>query len=99
MDADALKKTVSPICRQHSVRRLDLFGSRARGEASNESDFDFLVELDVEDPVRYAEEYFGLLHDLEDCLKVSVDLLTPGFVQSRTLKGRLQEDCIRLYER
>lgn len=41
-DEEALAK----LCRKHHVRRLDLFGSRAKETARDESDVDLLVEFE-----------------------------------------------------
>jgi predicted nucleotidyltransferase len=55
------------------VRSLALFGSVARGEATDRSDVDFVVEF--EEPVTFAR-YAGLASFLEDVLERRVDLLT-----------------------
>lgn len=36
--------TLAKLCREHHVRRLGLFGSRAKGTAEDGSDVDLLVE-------------------------------------------------------
>ncbi len=41
-----LRILVAPACEQLGVRELSLFGSRARGNARPESDYDFLVTFD-----------------------------------------------------
>lgn len=38
-----------PACREFKVKRLDLFGSLARGEETAESDVDLLVEFEGPD--------------------------------------------------
>jgi predicted nucleotidyltransferase len=42
IDAAALER----FCRRHHIRRLSLFGSRARGTPRPESDVDLLVEFE-----------------------------------------------------
>ena len=59
--------------RRFAVRRLALFGSRAREQAHPKSDFDMLVEFDG--PATSAR-YFGLQFFLEDLLGGPVDLVT-----------------------
>jgi len=39
---------LAEICQRHRVRRLALFGSRARGDARADSDVDLLVEFQPE---------------------------------------------------
>ena len=38
-----LSATVSPIAANYGVEKLYLFGSRARGDAKPDSDYDFLI--------------------------------------------------------
>ena len=56
-----------------NVKRLALFGSRARGDANPASDFDLLVEFSV--PVTF-DLFFDLKYFLEDQLGGPVDLVT-----------------------
>ena len=39
-------ETLAAFCRHHHIRRLALFGSRARGEQRPDSDVDLLVEFE-----------------------------------------------------
>ena len=50
MRIDEIKNAVPTACREFGVRRLDVFGSLARGEGTPSSDVDLLVEFD--DPGR-----------------------------------------------
>ena len=65
----------------YRVRRIGIFGSRARGDETPVSDVDILVEL--EGPVGW--EIVDLHHYLEDLLGVRVDLLTQGAVKRKPL--------------
>ncbi len=56
---------------KYGVLKIGLFGSYARAEHSSESDIDIAVELDSENKV---DNYFGLLHFLEDNLHKKIDL-------------------------
>lgn len=56
---------------QYGVLSIGLFGSYARGDNSVESDIDIAVELKKENK---ADNFFGLLHFLEDNLKKKIDL-------------------------
>jgi len=50
-----LQGRLRPFCEKHRIRRLDLFGSAARGQAGAGSDVDLLVTLDESSPVSTAE--------------------------------------------
>jgi uncharacterized protein len=83
------REELRALCRRFHVRRLDLFGSAARGEFDPErSDIDFLVEFDREHPGALAfETYFGLKEALEALLGRPVDLVEPGAVRNPYLKA------------
>ena len=49
--ADELRRRLRPFCRKHHIRRLEVFGSAARGQAGPRSDVDLLVTLDESVPV------------------------------------------------
>jgi predicted nucleotidyltransferase len=57
--------------KKYGVLKIGLFGSYARAENNNDSDIDIAVELDSKNRV---DNYFGLLHFLEDNLHKKIDL-------------------------
>jgi predicted nucleotidyltransferase len=61
------------IAAQHGARNVRLFGSAARGEASDASDIDFLVDME---PGRSLLDLIGLRNDLMDLLGSEVDVVT-----------------------
>jgi len=72
------------LCLRHGVRRLELFGSAARGDFDpDSSDLDFLVEFDPRGWQGLSNRYFGLLHGLEDLFARHVDLVERDAVESR----------------
>ena len=71
-----LRTLLQAFCQKHRIRRLDIFGSAARGTGTLESDVDMLVEyLPGRHPglmlFRQQEELAGHLHR-------AVDLHTPA---------------------
>ena len=77
------------LCRDHHVKRLDLFGSAAAGRFQSErSDLDFLVDFQPLSFSDYADAYFGLLDALRRLFERPVDLVicaaikNPYFLQS-----------------
>ncbi len=98
MSLAELKEVLYGPCRRHPVRSLRVFGSVARGEASQGSDLDLLVQFEDMPPAEYATHYFGLLHELQDAVGTKVDLLTPGGVTRPSLKRNIHEDSVLVYE-
>ena len=76
-----LNQNIAEIKRRFTVRRIGLFGSFARGEATGKSDIDFIV--DFEQPT--FDHYMDLKFFLEDLFHHEVDL-----VLADSLKPRLK---------
>ncbi|MCL6581286.1 MAG: nucleotidyltransferase family protein [Firmicutes bacterium] len=72
---------------KYGVRSIRVFGSAARGEADEQSDIDFLVELE---PGRSLLDLGGLQYELEKLLGRRVDVVT-----ERGLKARIRERVLR----
>ncbi len=99
MNIEEIKSSVKRLCNQHGVKKLNLFGSVARGDHKATSDLDFLVEFDDAGPRVYSKRFFGLLHSLEDTFHCNIDLLTEKSIRRKSLKKRIEEDRICLYEK
>jgi len=64
------------LCRRYGVRQLELFGSAARDEFDPDtSDLDFLVAFSHNQDSSPADQYLGLLEDLEQLFGMKVDLV------------------------
>jgi predicted nucleotidyltransferase len=97
MNTEEIRNVVLTGCREFGVRRLDAFGSVARGEGTTSSDIDLLVEFD--DPDRNpAKRFFGFLHFLEDTLGGNVDLLTLEGLRNPYIKKRVLKERVPIYE-
>jgi predicted nucleotidyltransferase len=96
MTLEEIKKVAMPACREFKVKRLDLFGSLARGEHSIESDVDLLVEFEEPD-LHPSKRFFGLLHHLEDALGCEVDLLTVSSLSNPYFRRRVLKERMNIY--
>ena len=67
------KKVVRAIMRKHGVTRAYLFGSRARGDARKNSDYDFIVKFKGK---KSLLDLVSLRDELKCALKVGVDVMT-----------------------
>lgn len=97
MKIQEIRKIALPACREFDVKRLDAFGSTARGSAASSSDVDLLVEF-IEPERNPAKRFFGFLHRLEDGLGCRVDLLTVSSLRNPYFKARVLEERVLLYE-
>ena len=71
------REGIAEHCRRLNVRRLDVFGSAARGHDFDpeRSDVDLLVEFADHDKPGIAKRYFDLVESLETLFKRKVDLV------------------------
>lgn len=74
---------ISAICQRYRIRRLEVFGSAARGDDFNPitSDADFLIEF-APDAQLGLDSFFGAKADLEKLLGRNVDLVEPSAVRN-----------------
>jgi uncharacterized protein len=89
---DELREKVSAPMRRRGVVRAGIFGSVARGEAGEESDVDFLVELEKG---RSLVDLAGLRLDLCDLLGRDVDVATPNSLHPK-LRERILRELVPL---
>ena len=73
MTIKEIENKILPVLRKYHVRRASLFGSIVRGEMTEESDIDILVELPE---TASLLDLAGLKIDIEELLGRNVDVLT-----------------------
>jgi predicted nucleotidyltransferase len=88
------------LCRRSGARRLDVFGSAARGDFDPAtSDLDFLVAFDDLPPSQYADAFFELKENLESLFGRSVDLLTEASLENPYFRERVYAERKPVYAR
>jgi len=94
-DVAMRRSEIDQVCAQLGVRRLELFGSAARGGPAH--DLDFLVDLGERAPAEYARVYFALRERLTELFARSVDLITPHGLQNPYFRQCVEREKILLY--
>lgn len=85
-------KAIKPeLEKKYSIRELGLFGSYARGDQSETSDIDILVDVDGS----IGLGYFRLVNDLEDEFRVKVDVVSRKGIKPRYLPF-IEKNLIRV---
>lgn len=81
------REEILAIAEKHGAYNVRVFGSVARGEADDESDIDFLVEMG-----KNRSPWFpvGLIQNLEELLDRKVDVAT-----KKGLKDRIRERILK----
>jgi hypothetical protein len=94
MNIEKRKKQINPILEKYGVRRASLFGSSARGQDTEDSDIDILVELGEKGGLFTLA---SLKRELEQETGVEVDLLTFNSINP-LLKEDVLKDELSIYE-
>ena len=81
------RNEIVQIARRHGASNIRVFGSAARSEADENSDIDFLVDLERG---RSLLDLGGLLMDLQTLLGRPVDVVT-----EKGLRPRIRERVLR----
>ena len=90
LSLDYIRQVVAEYFADKPVRRVELFGSYARGEATAESDLDLIIEL--AHPVGW--EFTDYAHDLEAKLGIKVDA---GTAVSDYIMRYIRKDLLTIY--
>jgi len=93
------RAVIAELCRRHRVRRLDVFGSGARGADFDpgRSDVDFLVEFDATGSTPTLKTFFALRDELGAVLGRRVDLVMAGSVTNPYLKAEVERSRESVY--
>lgn len=89
---------LSALCRKHSVKRLELFGSAACGDFDpSRSDLDFVVEFLPVPRRGFGDVYFHLLSDLEALFGRKVDLVEVTAIRNRFFRASVEATKVPIY--
>jgi predicted nucleotidyltransferase len=92
------REELRALCRRFHVRRLDLFGSAARGDFDPQhSDVDFIVEFERNTSLHPFDAYFGLKEELEALLARKVDLVELSAVRNPYLRASIEQSRENVY--
>lgn len=92
---ESLKPILTPIAKRYGVNKMSVFGSVARGEATEKSDVDLLVDA----PKGWTMLTLGgLYNEIENVLTCSFDLVTTG-IEDKEFLEMIRRDEVVLYER
>ena len=93
MTIDQIRKICGEIFKDYSVEYCYLFGSYAKGKATEKSDVDLLVAMPVD-----GMKFFELIEVLREQLKKKIDLLDIAQLENNpTLVQEILRDGIKIY--
>lgn len=71
---EEIKRRIEPIGKRHQIKTIHLFGSYARGEATEKSDVDLLIDVSDQDIDLF--DLGGIYSDFQEVLNTGLDLVT-----------------------
>lgn len=92
-------EAISALCRRHGVRRLDLFGSAARGGDFDpaRSDIDLLVEYEPDHMPPSLADFLALRGELEALFGRRVDLAMSSAIRNPYLRAEIDTERETLF--
>ena len=95
MKIEDIRSTLADVFAGYSVAFCYLFGSYAKGKATESSDVDLLISADVT-----GMRFFGLVGQIRESLHKKVDVLDPAQLKNNPdLLNEILKDGIKVYGR
>lgn len=82
-----IKKCIEPIAEKYRLKAVYLFGSYARGEASDDSNIDILIDREGS-TIKSAFDMGGLYEDLSSYLGKEIGLITLQTLEQKHTQER-----------
>jgi len=89
-----IRDEIIRILKKHGAKKISIFGSYVRGEATPESDLDIIVEFELP---KGLIRFVGIEIELSESLGIKVDLLTEKSI-SPYLIDIIRKEAIVIFE-
>ena len=96
LTVDEIRTIVTPLVEPFPVVRVILFGSYARGEATEKSDVDLIIDYD---PALSYWEFLGVMGDIIKKMPIEVDVLGLDEIKKSELFDNISNEGVVIYER
>ncbi|MFV3126291.1 nucleotidyltransferase family protein [Niveispirillum sp. KHB5.9] len=96
---DKHREDIAELCRRFQVRRLDVFGSAARGDDFDpaRSDIDFIVEYQSDNGAPSLQEFLSLRQGLRNLLGREIDLTAAGAIRNPYIRADIDGSRKQVY--
>ncbi len=91
---EEIKKKIISILIKHGIKKILVFGSYARNEATPKSDLDLIVEFPEGTSLL---DHVGMEIELSEALNMKIDLLSRNGI-SPYIKNQVLKEAIVIYE-
>ncbi len=100
---EEISRRIAPVAKKHNLPSVFLFGSYARGTATEESDIDLIVDT-TGTSIKGLFSLGALYHDLEVALEKKIDMITvqslqqsPQMPSEEQFKKQVIKERVELY--
>lgn len=90
MKLEEIKNKILPILKRYDIKKAGIFGSFVRGEATEDSDIDILVEIERDDISLL--DFVGIKLEIEEAIGRKVDLVEYSAIKPIIKKQILSEE-------
>ena len=80
---DIIEKLI-PILSRYEIKKAAVFGSYARGDYTDRSDFDLVIDMSYDENHSLVDTFYGFWDDAETALGLNLDLLSFQSLQEST---------------
>jgi len=88
---------IKQLCNKYRVKKCSVFGSVLTEDFSSNSDIDFVVDFDENDPIKYTDLYFRLKNSLEQIFKRQIDLIEERGIKNPFFKKEIDKSKVVIY--
>jgi predicted nucleotidyltransferase len=88
---------IKKLCKKYKVRSFSAFGSVLRDDFNENSDIDFAVDFNENDPFKYTDLYFQFKEKLEELLKRQIDLTEERGIKNQYFRKELDKTKVLIY--
>ncbi len=89
---------INKLCQKHKVKTLYAFGSVLTDKFGPNSDIDLVIDINSNDPIDYAENYFDFKFKLQELINKPIDLLEEKGIKNAHLKRNIESSKLMIYE-
>jgi len=93
LSVEELRSIVTPLAEKYGVGKVYLFGSVAKGDHNDNSDYDFCIERGN---IRSIFVLSGFFQDLKEAVGYDIDLVTTKSVPAEFL-SKIMSEGVELY--
>ena len=91
---DEIKRRFRKVARKYEINEAYVFGSYARGDATDKSDVDILIKADK---IKDLFQLGGFYVDAKEAFKKEVDVVTTEALLKKRFEDEMKKDLVKIY--